>query len=110
MTSTYPSSIGPKTDAREALDRLRRLDVAVKVITGDNDRVAQKVCADIGLAVEGTLTGAELDRLDDAQLAAALPQTTIFARVTPTRRPQPPWRSCDAPSSTSTATASRSRA
>jgi Mg2+-importing ATPase len=76
----------PKADAHEALDRLRRLDVQVKIITGDNDRVAQKVCADIGLAVEGTLTGAELDRLDDAQLAAALPRTTIFARVTPEQK------------------------
>jgi P-type Mg2+ transporter len=76
----------PKADAHEALDRLRRLDVEVKVITGDNDRVAQKVCADIGLAVDGTLTGAQLDRLDDAQLAAALPQTTIFARVTPEQK------------------------
>ena len=73
----------PKADASEALDRLGRLDVQVKIITGDNDRVAQKVCADIGLAVDGTLTGAELDQLDDAQLAAALPKTTIFARVTP---------------------------
>ncbi|MCD6726410.1 MAG: magnesium-translocating P-type ATPase [Solirubrobacteraceae bacterium] len=76
----------PKVDAREALDRLERLDVAVKLITGDNDRVAQKVCADIGLAVEGTLTGAQIDRLDDAQLAAALPRTTIFARVTPEQK------------------------
>jgi Mg2+-importing ATPase len=76
----------PKADAGEALDRLRRLDVQVKVITGDNDRVAQKVCADIGLALDGTLTGADLDRLDDAQLAAALPQTTIFARVTPEQK------------------------
>ena len=76
----------PKADAREALDRLRRLDVQVKVITGDNDRVAQKVCADIGLAVDRTLTGAQLERLDDAQLAAALPHTTIFARVTPEQK------------------------
>ncbi len=76
----------PKTDAQAALDRLRRLDVQVKVITGDNDRVAQKVCADIGLTVDGTLTGAQLERLDDAQLAAALPQTTIFARVTPDQK------------------------
>ncbi len=76
----------PKADAREALDRLRRLDIKVKVITGDNDRVAQKVCADIGLTVGGTLTGTQLDQLDDAQLAAALPQTTIFARVTPEQK------------------------
>ena len=76
----------PKADAREALDRSGRLDVQVKIITGDNDRVAQKVCTDIGLAVDGTLTGAQLDQLDDAQLAAALPKTTIFARVTPEQK------------------------
>jgi len=76
----------PKTDARDALDRLARLDVQVKVITGDNDRVAQKVCTDIGLAVDGTLTGAEIDRLDDTRLAAALSATTIFARVTPEQK------------------------
>lgn len=76
----------PKADARDALERLRRLDVHVKVITGDNDRVAQKVCAEIGLQVDRTLTGAELDRLDDSALAAALPQTTVFARVTPEQK------------------------
>ncbi len=76
----------PKADAREALDRLRRLDVEVKVITGDNARVAQKVCSDIGLAVQGTLTGTQLDEMDDSQLAAALAQTTIFARVTPEQK------------------------
>ena len=76
----------PKADAGEALDRLRVLDVQVKIITGDNDRVAQKVCADIGLAVEGTLTGSQLEQLDDAKLVAALPGTTIFARVTPEQK------------------------
>jgi Mg2+-importing ATPase len=76
----------PKADARDALDRLARLEVQVKVITGDNDRVAQKVCADIGLTVDGTLTGAQLEQLDDVQLAAALPHTTVFARVTPEQK------------------------
>jgi Mg2+-importing ATPase len=76
----------PKADARDALERLKRLDVEVKVITGDNDRVAQKVCADIGLEAHWTLTGAQLDELDDTQLAAALPKTTIFARVTPEQK------------------------
>jgi Mg2+-importing ATPase len=76
----------PKTDASDALERLKRLGVEVKVITGDNDRVAQKVCADLGLPVLGTLLGAELERLGDEQLAAALPNTTIFARVTPEQK------------------------
>jgi Mg2+-importing ATPase len=76
----------PKADAAGALARLRALEVEVKVITGDNDRVAAKVCGDLGLPVLGILTGAELDRLDDAGLAAALPRTTVFARVTPEQK------------------------
>jgi Mg2+-importing ATPase len=76
----------PKPDAADALARLGRLGVEVKVITGDNDVVANKVCGDIGLPVHGTLTGSELERLDDAQLAARLPATTIFARVTPDQK------------------------
>ena len=34
----------PKPDAGEALAALQRLGVEVKVITGDNDIVAKKVC------------------------------------------------------------------
>ena len=76
----------PKPEAADALARLRTLDVEVKVITGDNDRVAAKVCSDLGLEVRGSLTGAQLDQLDDAALADALPRTTIFARVTPEQK------------------------
>lgn len=43
----------PKADAGGAIAALRRLGVEVKVITGDNDVVAKKVCADIGLEVRG---------------------------------------------------------
>jgi Mg2+-importing ATPase len=76
----------PKADAGGAIAALRRLGVDVKVITGDNDVVAKKVCADIGLEVRGTMTGSELDKLDDEQLAAALPNTTVFARATPEQK------------------------
>jgi Mg2+-importing ATPase len=76
----------PKRDAAEALRRLERLSVDVKVITGDNDLVAKKVCEDIGLTVRGTITGSELDRLDAGELARRLPETTIFARVTPEQK------------------------
>jgi P-type Mg2+ transporter len=76
----------PKADAADALRRLDDLGVEVKVITGDNDLVARKVCADIGLKVSGTITGSELDALDDAELARRLPETSIFARVTPEQK------------------------
>ena len=58
----------------------------MKVITGDNGTVAAKVCRDIGVDVEAVLTGAELERLDDEALAAAIPHTTVFARVSPDQK------------------------
>jgi len=73
----------PKPDAAAALRRLADLGITVKVVTGDNPVVAEKVCRDLGLPGGGTLTGAELDRLDDAQLARAIPATAVFARVSP---------------------------
>jgi P-type Mg2+ transporter len=76
----------PKADAAAAVARLQDLHVEVKVITGDNDRVAGKVCGDLALPVRGVLTGAQLDELDEAALASALPETTIFARVTPEQK------------------------
>ncbi len=76
----------PKADAADAIARLHELGVEVKVITGDNDRVASKVCGDLALPVRSVLTGTQLDALDDDALAAALPQTTVFARVTPEQK------------------------
>ena len=73
----------PKQDAAEALRRLANLGITVKVVTGDNAVVAAKVCLDLGLSEGGALSGTDLDGLDDAELAAAIAGTTIFARVSP---------------------------
>ena len=48
--------------------------------------VASKVSRDIGIEVYGTLTGAELDRMDDTEVVAAIPATTVFARVSPAQK------------------------
>jgi Mg2+-importing ATPase len=76
----------PKADAGRAVATLHGLGIAVKIITGDNGMVAAKVCRDIGLEVAGSLTGAELEQLDDDALAAAIPTTTIFSRVGPDQK------------------------
>jgi Mg2+-importing ATPase len=76
----------PKSDAGASIAKLNGLGVAVKVITGDNPIVAAKVCRDLGLDLEQVRTGAELERLDDEALAAAIPHTTVFARVSPDQK------------------------
>jgi Mg2+-importing ATPase len=76
----------PKPDAAASIAKLQTLGIEVKIITGDNGAVAAKVCHDIGLAVRGILTGAELDGLDDDALAVAISTTTVFARVSPEQK------------------------
>jgi Mg2+-importing ATPase len=73
----------PKADARESIARLARLGIAVKVITGDSERVAVKVCRDLGLDVAGSLTGAQVNAMTDAELGRAIDATSVFARVDP---------------------------
>jgi Mg2+-importing ATPase len=73
----------PKADAAPSLARLATLGVDVKLITGDSAAVAETVCAELGLAVEGSMTGAEVDALDDDALATRIDTTTVFARVGP---------------------------
>jgi Mg2+-importing ATPase len=76
----------PKADAGASLAKLAHLGVAVKIITGDNGAVAAKVCRDLGLAVEQVVTGADIDHLEDPGLLAAIPHTTVFARVSPEQK------------------------
>ena len=60
----------PKESAREALRSLGRLGVAVKVVTGDNELVAEHVCRELGLPIGGVLTGAQIQEMDDPALDA----------------------------------------
>jgi len=73
----------PKADAGPSLARLGRLGIVVKIITGDSDLVAVKVCEDIGLEVLGSLTGDQVDAMSDEELGVAIDATTVFARVGP---------------------------
>lgn len=76
----------PKTSVKDSLLQLAKLGVTVKVATGDNARVAEKVCTDLGLDYGRTLTGAQIDAMDDDELRAAVGVTGIFARVSPEQK------------------------
>ncbi|HEY1738887.1 MAG TPA: magnesium-translocating P-type ATPase [Acidimicrobiia bacterium] len=76
----------PKASARGSLERLRRLGITVKIVTGDNGLVAEKVCRELGMAVDGTVNGPDIDALSDAELFGVCAHTTVFARVTPDQK------------------------
>ncbi|MFE1550088.1 magnesium-translocating P-type ATPase [Streptomyces sp. NPDC058718] len=76
----------PKADAAAALRGLADKGIAVKVVTGDNELVAARVCADVGLDVGQVVTGTELDALDDAELRELASRTTVFSKVNPVQK------------------------
>jgi len=76
----------PKPSAARSLTRLASLGIEVKIVTGDNAIVAETVCATLGLASLGTLTGTEVAALDDDGLRDAVRRTSIFARVGPEQK------------------------
>ena len=76
----------PKPAARQSLAQLAELGIEVKIATGDNPRVAEKVCADLGLASKGTATGAQLEPLDDDEFVEVAQNHTIFARISPEQK------------------------
>ncbi len=76
----------PKDTAAAAIAALRSHGVAVKVVTGDNDLVARKVCAEVGIATDAVVLGAQVEAMTDADLARAAERATLFARVSPAHK------------------------
>ncbi|MGA7205208.1 MAG: magnesium-translocating P-type ATPase [Specibacter sp.] len=76
----------PKANASQSLVELATLGIAVKVATGDNAKVAEKVCRDLGLVSGGTLTGVQMDAMADPELGEAAREAGIFARVSPEQK------------------------
>ncbi len=78
----------PKDGVDATIAQLARDRVALKVVTGDNDLVARHVAEQVGLVVEGVLTGDEMRGLTHPALVARAKRTTIFARVDPDQKLQ----------------------
>ena len=77
----------PKQDAAEAIRALASLGVEVKILTGDNERVARHVCSEIGVAVKGMLTGPELAHMtDEERCAHVCTRSTFLPEFTPQQK------------------------
>ena len=75
----------PRMEVAPALEKARQAGIRTVMITGDYPNTARAIAQSIGLMKrrKGVLTGAELDKLDDAQLKKLIPDTAVFARVSP---------------------------
>ncbi|MBM6634428.1 magnesium-translocating P-type ATPase [Leclercia adecarboxylata] len=73
----------PKETTAPALKALKNSGITVKILTGDSELVAAKVCREVGLDAGEVVTGSEIETLSDDELATLAKRTTLFARLTP---------------------------
>jgi Mg2+-importing ATPase len=76
----------PKASAGATIQALAAAGVSVMVLTGDNESVTRHVFAEIGVPVQGVLTGAALEHLSDEALLGQLPWVNLFCRVNPQQK------------------------
>ncbi|MBK1668113.1 carbonate dehydratase [Rhodovibrio sodomensis] len=73
-----------RAEAATAVGDCKAAGIAVKMITGDHAATAGAVARELGIGGgRPALTGHELDRMNDAELAEAVTRTDVFARTTP---------------------------
>lgn len=76
----------PKESARQAIAALQKQGVAVRILTGDNHLISRKVCKDVGLEPDPMLVGGEVEKMSEAELAAVVGKTVLFARLSPAHK------------------------
>jgi Ca2+-transporting ATPase len=78
----------PRSEAKEAVSKCHQAGIRVIMVTGDHPDTALAIARELGLVPPGqtsaaVLTGADLSRLSDDDLAVILPRAPVFARVAP---------------------------
>ena len=75
----------PRPEARTAIAEAAAAGIRVIMITGDHPRTAARIAADLGIVGQSsrTLTGTELEGLDDEEFGAAIDDVSVYARVAP---------------------------
>jgi len=75
----------PRVEAIEAIKVCKKAGIRVVMITGDYKDTAAAVARDLGIieSEAQVLAGADLNKMDDAQLREAVKTVNVFARVSP---------------------------
>jgi Mg2+-importing ATPase len=76
----------PRPTAKKTIETLRNLGIDFKVLTGDNELVAKKICGDIGIDVKGLVTGEQVEKMTDEQLQETVKTASVFARLSPLQK------------------------
>lgn len=73
----------PKQSAKEAISDLENLGVKIKILTGDNEIVTEKICKDVGLVFDKILLGKDVEKLSEEELENEIENVSVFAKLSP---------------------------
>lgn len=77
----------PRPEVRDALATCHRAGIKVAMITGDHPHTALAIAQRVGITSGRlVLTGKDIDNMNDFELAAALGEVRVFARVLPAHK------------------------
>jgi Ca2+-transporting ATPase len=77
----------PREEVRDAVQTCLEAGVRPVMITGDHPLTAQAIARELGILTDGrTITGAELEELDDEAFAAEVESIQVYARVSPAHK------------------------
>jgi len=75
-----------KPSAKPSIEALHKLNVEVKVLTGDNEIVTKKICGDVGIPIRNIMLGNELEMISDEELTERVDDISIFAKLSPLQK------------------------
>jgi len=76
----------PKDSALEAIKLLAKTGVRIKVLTGDNNLVTEKVCHDVGLNADRIINGGDLMNMNDEIFSKTVRENDIFVKLNPSQK------------------------
>ncbi len=78
----------PRPNMHRDFDMLNKLNIALKIITGDSPTVTKEVCKKVGfkIAEDKIVIGEEIAKMSEKELIESVKKYNVFARVSPEQK------------------------
>ena len=76
----------PKKGVANTINKLRKIGVKTKILTGDNPYATKNICNLSGLNGNDILLGTDIDKLTDEELSKRVEEVDVFARLNPLQK------------------------
>lgn len=76
-----------KEDASNAIEKLKSLEIKLKILSGDDPIVTANICRKLGIDIgEKVITGTDIEKMQESELLKAVEDNNVFGRVTPEQK------------------------